>query len=83
MKAANWLGIGMDNVYQVKCDELGRMSALALEECITTALAAGKAPFFVNVTAGTTVLGAFDPFHSVADICHRYNLWFHVDVSAV
>lgn len=38
-------------------------------------------PFFVCATAGTTVYGAWDPLHSIADICQRHKLWFHVDVS--
>lgn len=35
----------------------------------------------VNATAGTTVLGAFDPIDVIADICEKHNLWLHVDVS--
>lgn len=38
-------------------------------------------PLFVNATAGTTVYGAFDPINDIADICEKYNLWLHVDVS--
>ena len=37
-------------------------------------------PLFVTATAGTTVLGAFDPFHDIADICKKHGLWMHVDV---
>ena len=37
---------------------------------------------FVNATAGSTVYGAFDPIHELADICEKYNMWLHVDVSA-
>lgn len=33
----------------------------------------------VNVTAGTTVLGAYDPIEPIADICEKYGLWLHVD----
>uniref|UniRef100_A0A493TK32 Uncharacterized protein n=1 Tax=Anas platyrhynchos platyrhynchos TaxID=8840 RepID=A0A493TK32_ANAPP len=41
----------------------------------------GAVPFFVSATCGTTVLGAFDPLQSVADVCQRHGLWLHVDVS--
>jgi len=36
---------------------------------------------FVTATAGTTVLGAFDPFNEIADICGKHGLWMHVDVT--
>ena len=51
-----------------------------LEEKIAKSLSEGGFPFLVAATAGTTVLGSFDPFDSVADICEKYNVWFHVDV---
>lgn len=43
----------------------------------------GCVPLFVNATAGSTVYGAFDPINEIADICEKYNLWLHVDVSAL
>lgn len=82
LKAAHWLGLGSDHVYEVACDQLGCMIPEALESRVLEALAAGKRPFFVNTTAGTTVLGAFDPFPAIADVCAKYNLWLHVDVSS-
>lgn len=51
-----------------------------LENKIKKSLSEGALPFVVCGTAGTTVLGAFDPFHDIADVCRRYGLWFHVDV---
>ena len=36
-------------------------------------------PYLVNATAGSTVLGAYDPLDAIADICQKYKLWMHVD----
>lgn len=41
----------------------------------------GFVPFFVSATAGTTVYGAFDPLNAISEICKKYNVWMHVDVS--
>jgi len=41
----------------------------------------GHIPSSVNSTAGTTVLGSFDQFNLLADICQKYGVWLHVDVS--
>lgn len=41
----------------------------------------GFVPFLVSATAGTTVYGAFDPLIAVADLCKKYKIWMHVDVS--
>ncbi|XP_059909808.1 acidic amino acid decarboxylase GADL1-like isoform X3 [Gadus macrocephalus] len=39
----------------------------------------GAVPFMVSATAGTTVLGSFDPIEELADVCEEHNLWLHVD----
>lgn len=44
-------------------------------------LVQGFVPFFVSATAGTTVYGAFDPLVAISDVCKKYNIWMHVDVS--
>lgn len=41
----------------------------------------GRTPFFVSATAGTTVMGGFDPLDSIADVCEKHGLWMHVDGS--
>lgn len=51
-----------------------------LEAKIITAINQNKRPFYVNATAGTTVMGAFDDLTSIADICLKFNIWMHVDV---
>eukprot|EP00062_Callorhinchus_milii_P005568 gi/632945142/ref/XP_007887890.1/ PREDICTED: glutamate decarboxylase-like protein 1 [Callorhinchus milii] len=80
-KAAAFLGIGTRNVYVVTADERGKMIPQELEKEIQKAKAEGSLPFLVIATAGTTVLGAFDPLNEIANICEAHGLWFHVDAS--
>nr|XP_009686211.1 PREDICTED: cysteine sulfinic acid decarboxylase [Struthio camelus australis] len=80
-KGAAFLGIGTDNVYLVGVDERGKMIPEELEKEIERAKAEGAVPFFVSATSGTTVLGAFDPLGSIADVCQRHGIWFHVDAA--
>lgn len=81
MKGAHWLGFGTDNVVKVAVDSRGRMCPSALRASIIRIRAEGRIPLMVNATAGTTVLGAFDPLEQVADVCSEEGLWLHVDVS--
>ncbi len=78
-KAANLLGIGIENLVKVKSDVDGRMIPEALEAAIQQSLSEEKTPFFVGATAGTTVLGSFDPLPPIAEITRKYGLWLHVD----
>ena len=61
----------------------GRMRPEKLEEMILKHKEEGRKPFFVNSTAGTTVMGAFDPLHQIADICQKHDVWMHVDVRII
>lgn len=40
-----------------------------------------RTPFYVNATAGTTVLGSYDPFSEISAVCKKYGLWMHIDGS--
>lgn len=78
-KNAAFAGIGRDQVRKIKTDDQGKMIPAELKEQIKADLAAGYTPFFVNATAGTTVLGAFDDIISLRNICDEFGLWLHVD----
>ena len=78
VKSANQLGIGMSNIIKVDVDKDGRMIPDALDQAIQVSLNNGAIPFFVGATAGTTVRGCFDPIQEVAQICKKYNIWFHI-----
>ncbi|KAH6623516.1 pyridoxal phosphate-dependent transferase [Chaetomium tenue] len=80
-KAAVTCGLGSASVWTVPVDATGRMDPSALRTLIQRAQSEGKTPLYVNATAGTTVLGSYDPFEAIADICAEFNLWMHIDAS--
>ncbi len=78
-KNASFAGIGRNNIRYIPAYKEGRMLASKLEEQIIQDIADGFIPTYVNCTAGTTVLGAFDPINELADITEKYGIWLHVD----
>ncbi|PNS21391.1 Peroxisomal targeting signal receptor [Sphaceloma murrayae] len=80
-KAAQMYGFGSGAVRGVPVDAKGRMRVEELGRMITEAREKGETPFYVNATAGTTVLGSFDPIEEMAEVCKKEGLWLHVDGS--
>lgn len=78
-KNAAMMGVGRKQVRYIPTNEHGIMILAELEKQIENDIEEGFQPFFVNVTAGTTVLGSFDPIEETAEICKKYQLWLHVD----
>lgn len=74
-------GLGSDNVWSVPVDSSGKMIPSDLESLVVKAKEEGKTPFYVNATAGTTVLGSYDPFAAISAVCKKHKLWLHVDGS--
>jgi sulfinoalanine decarboxylase/sulfinoalanine decarboxylase/aspartate 1-decarboxylase len=78
-KNVSFAGIGRNNIRYIEVDSEGKMIVEKLEEQIKEDIKNGCIPTYVNATAGTTVLGAFDPLDKIADITEKYNIWLHVD----
>lgn len=79
-KAAQQCGFGSESVIPVPVDPIsGQMDPKAFESLILREKGKKKTPFYVNATAGTTVLGSFDPFPAIAQIARKYGLWMHID----
>ncbi|WP_299526431.1 aminotransferase class V-fold PLP-dependent enzyme [Winogradskyella sp.] len=78
-KNAALTGLGRNQVRLVNTNGRGEMLTEHLDKLIHDDLNEGYIPFFVNATAGTTVLGAFDDVESISQICKKYQLWLHVD----
>lgn len=72
-------GLGRKALVKVACDEQGRMRPEALAEAVRQARERGERPLFLNATAGTTVVGAFDPLPELAALAREHGLWLHVD----
>mgnify|MGYP001259934515 FL=1 len=78
-KNASFAGIGKNNIRYIAADSNGRMIPEKLEQQIIEDIKEGFTPTYVNATAGTTVLGAFDPIDKIADVTEKYGVWLHVD----
>lgn len=78
-KNASFAGLGREQVRYIPTNAAGEMLPDKLEERMIEDRQLGFIPFFVNATAGTTVLGAFDPLVEIGRICRKYQCWLHVD----
>lgn len=78
-KNAAFIGVGRHQVRRIKTNNKGELIASDLKNQITKDIENGYQPFFVNATAGTTVLGAFDNVESISKICKAHDLWLHLD----
>ena len=78
-KAAMVLGLGTSGVVRVATNENAQMRVDALEAAIQQAGDAGKIPFAIAATAGTTATGNIDPLPEIYQVARQYQLWFHVD----
>ena len=80
-KAAKLAGLPEAALRVVPVDERRRMRPEALEAAIRADRAAGRRPFLVVASAGTTNTGAIDPLQDVAVIAQRHGLWLHADAA--
>ncbi len=80
-KGAIALGIGQRNVRKIGVDDEFRMRPDLLADAIERDRAAGKRPFCVVATVGTTSTTSIDPVPEIADIAEKYGMWLHVDAA--
>ncbi|MGA9161261.1 MAG: aminotransferase class V-fold PLP-dependent enzyme [Actinomycetota bacterium] len=80
-KAASIAGFPNANVRSVPCTAELRMDLVALRDMIRSDRAAGRTPFLVIASAGTTNTGAIDPIDGIADVAAEEDLWLHVDAA--
>jgi aromatic-L-amino-acid decarboxylase len=78
-KASVLFGLGKKSVRWIKTDTKGRMDIALLEQTISDDLNNGSKPIMIIGTAGDVSTGVVDDMKSLAIICRRYHLWFHID----
>lgn len=79
VRAVEVCGLGSAAIRRIPMDGRRRMRPGALDEALSSDLAAGVVPVAVVATAGTTLTGAVDPMDAIADVCARHGVWLHVD----
>lgn len=79
LKSAYVAGFSDRNVRVVPVDGAHRMDPTALATAIRADRAAGRTPFLVVASGGTTAVGAVDDLHAIATAAE--GLWLHVDAA--
>jgi aromatic-L-amino-acid/L-tryptophan decarboxylase len=78
-KGAIAVGVGQKNIRKVPSDAEFRMRPDALAKMVEEDKRAGKRPFCVVATVGTTSSTSIDPVPQIAEIAEKHGLWLHVD----
>jgi aromatic-L-amino-acid/L-tryptophan decarboxylase len=79
VKGLRVLGFATSQVRPVAVDEKLRMDTRALHRAIVEDQQAGRRPFCIVASAGTTNTGAVDPLEDIAALCKANDIWLHVD----
>lgn len=80
-KAAIALGVGLDNVVKVPCDDAFRMRPDELHRLIDEDCERGMRPMAIVATVGTTSTTSIDPVPAIAEIARKHKIWLHVDAA--
>lgn len=81
VKAARFCGLGTSALREVPTDAHHRLDPERLEAMIREDRAAGRLPFLIAATGGTTNAGVIDPIAPLAELAEREGVWLHVDAA--
>jgi aromatic-L-amino-acid decarboxylase len=80
-KAATLAGFPAASVRVIRSDDLFRIRLDELEQRIDDDRAAGRVPFLIVASAGTTNTGAVDDLSALTDLAQGHQMWLHVDAA--
>lgn len=78
-KALYIIGFCKAQIHTIPTDSSFRMDLSALQAAVANDAKHGKKPFAVIASAGTTNTGSIDPIADIASLCHKHDIWLHVD----
>ena len=80
-KSVDALGIGKKYFRKIVTRPDFTVNVKELENQIKKDLSQGFIPLCVVGNAGTVNTGAVDPLGELAEVCNKYNIWFHIDAA--
>lgn len=81
VKICRIAGLGTDGIREVPTTATFIMDVEALREMMDQDARAGRSPFFIVATAGTTAGGVVDPLAALAVLAAESKVWLHVDAA--
>jgi aromatic-L-amino-acid/L-tryptophan decarboxylase len=80
-RTARSMGLRPEQVRVLPTDERWRLTPQAVAAAVQADRSAGRVPFALCASAGSTNTGAVDPLDDLADVCAAQGLWLHVDAA--
>lgn len=78
-KGLHIIGFDRSQIRVIPADADFRMDMKCLAQTAAEDSAAGKRPFAVVASVGTTNTGSIDPLPEIAALCREYDMWMHID----
>jgi aromatic-L-amino-acid/L-tryptophan decarboxylase len=80
-RTARAMGLRPEQVRVLPTDGRWRLQPDTVTAAVHADRSAGRIPFALCASAGSTNTGAVDPLDDLADVCGREQLWLHVDAA--
>jgi aromatic-L-amino-acid/L-tryptophan decarboxylase len=80
-RTARAMGLRPQQVRVLPADDRWRLSPSTVAAAVRADRRAGRVPFALCASAGSTNTGTVDPLGDLADVCTAEGLWLHVDAA--
>ncbi len=80
-RAAKTMGWGEEGIVKIPVDDRFKMKTELLPDMVEQVRASGREIALIVGSACTTSTGSFDDLQAIGDLCHKEQIWFHVDAA--